>query len=53
MAQCARNFTMAEVGFLERARARSVQMDGDHIFTAQFQDMLRHPDRQVKQTPPH
>lgn len=52
MAQQARNLTMAEVGFLDRTGARSVQMDGDTIFTAQFRDMLTLPDRVVKQTPP-
>jgi putative transposase len=52
MAQCARNLTMADVGFLDRTGARSVQMDGDTIFTARFRQMLTHPDREVKQTPP-
>jgi len=51
MAQQARNLTMAEVGFLDRTRACSVQMDHDVIFTDQFRQMLTHPDREVKQTP--
>lgn len=52
MAQCARNLTMADVGFFARTGARSVQMDGDTIFTAQFRQMLTHSDREVKQTQP-
>ncbi len=39
-------------GRLNRTGARSVQMDRDTIFTAQFRQMLTHSDREVKQTPP-
>jgi hypothetical protein len=52
MAQCARNLTMANIGFLPRTGAVSVQMDGDAIFTAQFRQMLADAVLDVRQTPP-
>lgn len=52
MAQCARNLTMAEVGFLAATGARSVQMDRDTIFTEQFRSMLAAAGLEVKRTPP-
>lgn len=52
MAQCARNLTMAEVGFLAATGARSVQMDRDTIFTEQFRTMLADAGLKVKRIPP-
>ncbi len=41
MAQCARNLTMADEGFLVQVGATHVIMDRDAIFTEQFRDMLK------------
>ncbi|HAT11845.1 MAG TPA: hypothetical protein DCS97_14930 [Planctomycetes bacterium] len=51
MLQCARNLTMAEVGFLQLTKAASIQMDHDAIFTAHFRKTLADAGLDVRFTP--
>lgn len=53
MAQCARNLTMEDVGFLTRHQATSILMDGDKIITPLFRSMLTSAGLDVKRITPH
>jgi len=52
MAQCARNLTMADYGFLPQVGATHVVMDRDTIFTEQFREMLRKAGYEPNRIPP-
>ncbi len=52
VAQCARNLTMADHGFLVQVGAVHVVMDRDTKFTEQFQNMLRQAGHECVRIPP-
>ena len=52
MAQCARNLTMADVGFMSKHEANTIIMDRDSLYIQHFKDMLTAAGVTIQQIAP-